>query len=246
MDNELESLDKELKRHPAGTSRRVPSHDIHAQLRDRICLLEYRPGSVLRENDLAAEFGVSRTPVREALQRLSAEGLVEVRNGIGTIVTALDFEELQEIYKVRTEMAVLLGRMGTRPFTPGDTEELEVLLRRTRSLADTFDVHEYWDINHKLHFVVSDFILNRTFREIWDNLYFKAARAWYDVAKTMRSDAISLLSMEITELLVAVRESDAEAVSYVKRNYISYSWQRVLHQALHAPATGPRLSAKQG
>jgi len=204
------------------------------QIRDRICLLEYRPGTMLRENELAEEFGVSRTPVREALQRLAVEGLVEIRNGVGTIVTALDFDELQEIYKIRTEMAVLLGRMGTRSCTQEDAEELVFLLDRTRSLADSFDVREYWSINHRLHFVISDLILNRTFREIWDNLYFKAARTWYEVARTMTPIAIELLTMEITDLLLAVRENDTEAVSYIKRNYISYSWQRILPPAPHS------------
>jgi len=224
-------MDEKMKhRHPAA-AKRVPSHDIHAQLRDRICLLEYRPGEILRETMLADEFGVSRTPVREALQRLAVEGLVEVRNGIGTIVTPLNFEELQEIYKVRTEMALMLGRIGTRTCIHADTEELETLLGRTSSLGQSFNVREYWDINHQLHFAVSNIILNRTFREIWDNLYFKASRAWYDVAKTMSADAIDLLTMEITDLMVAVRENDAEAISYVKRNYINYSWQRILRQA---------------
>lgn len=219
-----------MKQRQPGTAKRASSHDIHAQIRDRICLLEYRPGDILRETELAEEFGVSRTPVREALQRLAIEGLAEVRNGIGTIVTELDFDELQEIYKVRTEMALMLGRMGTRACTQADTRQLEALLLRARGLTESFDVREYWDINHQLHFAVSNIILNRTFREIWDNLYFKAARTWYDVAKTMKTDAIELLSREITDLMVAVRENDAEAVSYIKRNYISYSWQRVLRQ----------------
>lgn len=229
MANEYEQADREPKR-GAGGSRKVTSLDIHTQLRDRICLLEYRPGSILRENELADEFSVSRTPIREALQRLAVEGLVEVRNGVGTIVTALDFDELQEIYRLRTEMAVLLGRMGTRACTQADTDELGALLARSQRLTQSFNVREYWDINHKLHFVISDIILNRTFREIWDNLYFRAARTWYDVAKSMNAIATELLTMEITDLLLAVRENDAEAISYIKRNYISYSWQRVLQK----------------
>lgn len=209
---------------------RGPSRDIHARLRDRICLLEYRPGDILRETELATEFGVSRTPVREALQRLAVEGLVEIRNGVGTMVTRLEFDELQEIYRVRTEMALMLGRMGVTPWTHADTQALEALLSRTQELSDSFDVCEYWDINHQLHLAVSKLILNSTFREIWDNLYFKAARIWYDTARTMQADALDLLVREISDLIIAARENDPDAIGCIKRNYISYSWRRVLNR----------------
>ena len=60
---------------------------IHRALRDRICLLEYLPGQQLGEKELAEEFGTSRTPIRRVLGRLEAEGLIERRHGIGTIIT---------------------------------------------------------------------------------------------------------------------------------------------------------------
>ena len=64
-------------------TRSVDLNAIHDLLRDRICLRTYPPGSLLRESRLGAEFGISRTPVREVLQRLSTLGLVEVLNGVG-------------------------------------------------------------------------------------------------------------------------------------------------------------------
>ena len=63
---------------------------IHAEIRERICLLHYPPGHTLRRAELAREFGISRTPIRRVLQRLEYEGLVESRHGIGTIVTLID------------------------------------------------------------------------------------------------------------------------------------------------------------
>jgi DNA-binding GntR family transcriptional regulator len=222
---------KARKAHRPSSTKRIPSNDIHALLRDRICLLDYRPGCILREHDLAAEFGVSRTPIREALQRLAIEGLVEIRNGVGTIVTLLDLDELHDIYRLRTEMAVLLGRMGLRPCMPADIENLEGLLKEAEQLKTSYSVGKYWDINHQLHFVISDLILNRTLRELWNSLYFKTARAWYDLARTASGDATHLLIMELTDLLLAMRENDGEALSYTKRNYISYSFQRLLQQS---------------
>lgn len=231
----------------APSARRASAASIHGEIRDRICLLDYRPGCVLRETEIAAEFGVSRTPVREALQRLAVEGLVEIRNGIGTIVTRLDLAALAEIYEMRAEMALAIGKMRTRPLTAPDAEGLAALLLRARALGDPFDIREYWEINHLLHHTISDVILNRTFRETWDNLYFRAARTWYDLARTMMADARHLLISEIAELDLAVRERDIVAVGNIKRNYIGYSWHRIranLHAEGQASAPATACAGK--
>ncbi|KUM24019.1 hypothetical protein AU467_31715 [Mesorhizobium loti] len=207
--------------------RKVGAGEIHDMLRDRICLLEYMPGTMLRETDIAAEFGVSRTPVREALQRLSIEGLMEVRNGIGTFVTTLDQSQLREVFDVRIEMAQLFGRIGARDTTESDIAILETLLARANRLEDRFDASEHWQINHTLHFAVSDLIENKIFLETWHNLYFRAARVWYEMSRDIWPDAVRLLQLEITDLLTAVRENDIEAVGYIKHNYIRFSWKRI-------------------
>ena len=63
---------------------------IYAVLRKRICLLDYAPGERLREETLADEFDVSRTPIRRVLARLEDEGLVRSVHGVGTIVPDID------------------------------------------------------------------------------------------------------------------------------------------------------------
>ncbi|MES0003461.1 GntR family transcriptional regulator [Mesorhizobium sp. M0051] len=76
-------------------------------MRDRICLLDYTPGSRLSEEELAREFDTSRTPVRRVLARLESEGLVESVHGVGTIITDPDIQELVQIYHLRLELAPL-------------------------------------------------------------------------------------------------------------------------------------------
>jgi len=64
--------------------------DIYLELRRRICLLDYQPGSRLNGRELASEFGVSRTPLRTVLQRLEYDGLIVSQHGNGTEVTSID------------------------------------------------------------------------------------------------------------------------------------------------------------
>ena len=83
----------------------------------------YRPGDRLVESELADRFGVSRTPVREALQRLETQSML-ARDGRSLIVASLDHNQLAELYAVRTELEGLAARLAARHATD---EELHVL-----------------------------------------------------------------------------------------------------------------------
>jgi DNA-binding GntR family transcriptional regulator len=82
---------------------------IYKEIRERICLLQYPPGEMLSENALAAEFEVSRTPMRRILRLLEFEGLVISRAGVGTLVTTADLRSLREVYRLRIKLAEVIG-----------------------------------------------------------------------------------------------------------------------------------------
>jgi DNA-binding GntR family transcriptional regulator len=86
---------------------------------------EYRPGDRLVEAELAERFGVSRTPVREALQRLETQAML-VRDGRSLMVAALDHTQMAELYAVRAELEALAARLAARH---ASDEELRVLAR---------------------------------------------------------------------------------------------------------------------
>jgi len=82
--------------------RAKPDHEaMYHRLRENICLLDLPPGAILSENQLAAEFGASRTPVRRVLHRLEMDGLVRSKHGVGTIVTPINLPDLRQIYALR-------------------------------------------------------------------------------------------------------------------------------------------------
>ena len=83
----------------------------------------YRPGERLVESELAERFGVSRTPIREALQRLETQSLL-ARDGRSLIVASLDHNQLSELYVVRAELEALAARLAAKHATP---EEVRVL-----------------------------------------------------------------------------------------------------------------------
>lgn len=92
----------------------------------------YRPGDRLVEAELAERFGVSRTPVREALQRLETQSMLS-RDGRSLIVASLDHNQLAELYVVRAELEGLAARLAARHATP---EEVRVLCQMVEEDRD--------------------------------------------------------------------------------------------------------------
>lgn len=99
------------------------STDAYSMILDAIDVGTYRPGDRLVENELAERFGVSRTPVREALQRLETQSLL-ARDGRSLIVASLDHNQTAELYVVRGELEGLAARLAARHAT---VEEVRVL-----------------------------------------------------------------------------------------------------------------------
>ncbi|SDE46750.1 GntR family transcriptional regulator [Limimaricola pyoseonensis] len=95
----------------------------------------YRPGDRLVESELADRFGVSRTPVREALQRLETQGMLS-RDGRSLIVASLDHTQLAELYVVRGELEGLAARLAARHAAPEEVRVLRDMLEADQALVN--------------------------------------------------------------------------------------------------------------
>lgn len=95
----------------------------------------YAPGDRLVESELAERFGVSRTPIREALQRLETQSLL-TRDGRSLIVASLDHTQLAELYVVRGELEGLAARLAARHAAPEEVKVLRDMLEEDRKLVD--------------------------------------------------------------------------------------------------------------
>ena len=98
--------------------------DAYYLLLDAIDRGDFAPGDRLVESDLAERFGVSRTPIREALQRLETQSLLE-RVGRSLIVASLDHNQLSELYLVRAELEALAARLAAQHATPEGSSRVE-------------------------------------------------------------------------------------------------------------------------
>jgi DNA-binding GntR family transcriptional regulator len=204
---------------------------IYRTIRDRICLIEYEPGARLAEEELAREFGVSRTPLRRVLSRLEGEGLLESRHGVGTFVIDVDLETLIPVYKLRMELAGLIGKLDPIPRTPDDLARVRALLDRCdRLIENSPDPRAYARLNMDFFQELSAMTGNQPLREISERLYFLTNRVWLkSVPYLNMSDEITVFRREVADILAAMELGDLESVGYIRRSHIAM-WVRRMQQ----------------
>jgi DNA-binding GntR family transcriptional regulator len=139
--------------------------DIAGLIEEAIVSGELAPGIVLRQEQLSERFGVSRTPVREALRRLAALGLVSFEPNRGVRVRTLSHDDLREAFLVRAELEALVTAEAARRLTPDALEELEECEKRFARVTREVRSHdpgenrralmsEWMRANHAFHDVV--------------------------------------------------------------------------------------------
>ncbi len=114
---------------------RPQQKDAYTLILEAIDVGVYKPGDRLVESDLADRFGVSRTPIREALQRLETQSLL-TRDGRSLIVASLDHNQMAELYVVRTELEGLAARLAARHATEEEIQVLHEMVDDDRALLD--------------------------------------------------------------------------------------------------------------
>lgn len=209
---------------------KVSAQHIQQEIIHRICFLDYLPGRQLKESELADEFGVSRTPVRDAISRIKHLGLVETRNGVGTVVVALDQGQIADVYEMRLKLATMIGEMGSRSDSAvceTSAQKIEQLLEGAILLQDNFVPRRYVELNHQLQAIIADLIDNSLLASYWRQTYYQAASTWYQISQKAQQETTVAFIQELQELLTALQRRDLQAVGLVQRVHIGYGYQRI-------------------
>jgi DNA-binding GntR family transcriptional regulator len=216
-------------------SARERSDRIYGILRDRISMLAYPPGMRLSEEELAEEFQVSRTPVRRVLTRLENEGLVTVVHGVGTIVTDVDLDELAQVYHLRLELAVLMGKLSPLPRSEGDLARVRALIERCDDVSADADHMAYARLNMEFFAEISAMTGNLPLRDISERLYFQTSRIVLKLLPVLNlAEEFAAFRQEMTEILAAMQIGDLESVGHLRRAHISMSFARMMRYAAEA------------
>jgi DNA-binding GntR family transcriptional regulator len=124
---------------------------IHQAIADDIVHGRLAPGTSLDETSIAAAFGVSRTPIREAIRQLEAIGLAESRGQRGAVVAALSDRQLDEMFAVMAELEALCARWCAVAMTAEERRQLLVLQDESARLVSAGQLEAYVDFNNRFH-----------------------------------------------------------------------------------------------
>ena len=142
---------------PALRARRGPARaHVYVALRDAIISADLEPGRRLSENELAARLGVSRTPVREALQRLREERLVAVVPQLGTFVTRISDSGVADAQFVREALECAAVREAAVRATEADVAALEAIVVRQEQTRAAEDFDGFYGLDDDLHHMLCD------------------------------------------------------------------------------------------
>ena len=185
----------------------------------------YRPGDRLVESELADRFGVSRTPIREALQRLETQSLLS-RDGRSLIVASLDHNQMADLYVVRSELEGLAARLAARHATDEEVRFLREMVKEDRALVD--DPVALARTNRRFHRQVHLASHNRYLVQQLDLVYRSMAlMATTSLAAKGRSE-VALAEHEA--IVDAISRGDGEAAAQTLKSHISRAFEARLRQ----------------
>jgi len=198
---------------------RESQKDAYSLILDAIDTGIYKPGSRLVESELADRFGVSRTPIREALQRLETQSLL-TRDGRSLIVASLDHSQLSELYVVRGALEGLAARLAARHSTPEERKVLRDMLESDRKLVN--DPEAMSRANRRFHKQIHLASHNRFLVQQLDLVH----RSMALLASTSIAVAGRPLdTLEEHEIIVrAIETGDGDAADKALRDHISQAF----------------------
>jgi DNA-binding GntR family transcriptional regulator len=204
----------------AGASMTTLAETIRQRLADDILRGVYPPGARLDENGLARRFGLSRTPVREALRQLTSAGLVEMRPRRGVIVSLPTESTLAEMFEVMGELEASCARLAAQRMSPAERVNLDSVHRRSFDAVRANDTEIYRTINFEFHDVIyrgahNEFLLATT-------VGIRQRIAPFRRAQFAIPDRLVRSHAEHDAIVGAILQGDGERASEVMRTHVNF------------------------
>jgi len=220
------------------------------KLREQIIRGEFPESSQLRQDAIAAQFQVSRIPVREALRQLEAEGLISIVPNRGAVVTALSPNDIEELFTIRALLEPEVLKLSIPRLTDDDFAEADEVLRQyVMELRREENVSLWGRLNWQFHSILYSRANRPHFLSIIRNVNNNGER--YTRLQLYLTHGVKRANQEHHELLHLCRKRETAAACKLLRQHIQFAGQslkRVLQEkrlaSQSAPAGSKRTSGK--
>ena len=210
---------------PSSQIERVPLHEeVTHRLRDMIVSLRLRPGERIQELEVAQLVGVSRTPVREAIKVLTAEGLVELLPLRGAIVKAFSAKDARDMLEVIALVETYAGERACQ----ADPARIDAILEMHQEMKRLFEARQrlaYFALNQRIHEALIALADNDTLSMTHATLSKRMRSLRYSGNSTPENWTAAMSEHE--QMMVALAARDGQALSRIMGEHIRNTWPRI-------------------
>jgi len=203
---------------PDTTATRLVAERAYAELHDRIVTLRLPPGAALREDELMAELGIGRTPLREAVKRLALENLVDVRPRRGTFVTAVEAADIVNITEVRAELEGYAAELAALRLDPEGHAIAERLLQEVEELSRLNDQDWLMRFDERIHRFTWQAARNPYLSQTLERYFTHSLRIWYMVLD--RVPGLGHAVHDQTQLLEAILDRNGPHARTIMHKHV--------------------------
>lgn len=231
--------------------RRSLGEVVAERLREAIVAGSVRPGQRLRESELSARFQVSRSPIRDAFNRLSSEKLLTIRPHRGAVVASMPLRDMEEVYSLRLSLEGLAVRLAIERATGDDLSALRAVAAHQPGVATPETAREFAELDMTFHDLIYRAARHERLYSAWSLLRPHILRflVWRNM---VNADYREVYGSEHGELVDSLAVGDIGKATAMVADHLGGAYQRLVdayhHQQelQHQPAGGARSSPLSG
>jgi len=196
---------------------------VYSVLKGKILYFELKPGERIQERELSQELGVSRTPIREALNRLEQEGFITTFPNRGYFVSDFTHREVEELYDIREVLECFAIQQAVKRGNKKDWDSLDkILLDESKKTKD-----QRFDIGRMFHEEIARISGNRMLQQMLATIFEKIHRArWIDIFFINRADDSFKEHLQILDCL---KKGKADKAVPAAQRHIQHAKENILH-----------------
>ncbi len=209
----------------APIQRRPLHNELADRLRHMIVEGELAPGEKLAEKELCGQFGVSRTPLREAMKVLATEGLVQLTPNRGCTVSKLTLADLDEAFPIMGALEALSGELACQHITEAELARIRELHDRMVVRYKAGALRDYFKLNERIHQMILDAARNQTLAQMQLSLSGRVRRARYMANMSPARWAAAVAEHE--KILEALSARDGKRLAVLLKQHLANKLQTV-------------------
>ncbi|MGI9401185.1 MAG: GntR family transcriptional regulator, partial [Rhizobiaceae bacterium] len=208
----------------------ISRKSLHQELVDRLQLLiisnRLEPGTKVPEKQLCEQFGVSRTPLREALKVLATDGLVRLEQNRGAWVTKITASEVEEVFPILGALEALSGELACKNISESEIRNIAKLHEQLLASFRNRNLDTYFKVNQKIHRAIMLAARNETLANYWQALTVRMQRARYlaNMSDNRWADAVN----EHEKIMHYLQQRDGKRLAATLKQHMKNKQKSVL------------------